>query len=84
MPEHAKISAPYMRPKLGLKNKPKPWSHQRELEALKDKEIEISFGLGWTRFMLLNADQFTLQVQDCNNKSVVTYNKSAMWGYRAV
>jgi hypothetical protein len=59
--------------------KPKAWSHQRKLENLKGKQIDIVFiggGDGLT-CILLDADQFALEVEiaNGNSKSVLTVFK---------
>ena len=74
----------YKSKQLGL---PKKWSHQRELESLKGKLIEIQFAHNrdtWQRFLLVEADQFALQIRAAGEQSTLTYNKSSIIGYRAV
>lgn len=46
-----------------VQKKPKPWSHQRELEALKGKNIMVVLRSGETLTgKLLEADQFTVKI----------------------
>ena len=66
----------------------KPWSHQTELALLRGKQIEIQtdIDLVWRRYTLLEADAFAVKVVGCdvdNDKSILTYYKHAIRGYRA-
>lgn len=66
--------------------KPKAWSHQDELKSLIGKKVIITFAASldidtnWSIGTLINADQFTLQLQH-NDKSIATYFKSSLMGY---
>ena len=74
------------RPKLSLPPKPKKWSHQDELEALKGSRIEIRFVgfMNWDPYILVDADAFTLKLTAVTgDKSVLTYYKHALIGFRA-
>lgn len=65
--------------------KPKPWSHQRELESLKGKMIYVlqNDGNGITA-VLLEADQFCLKLEIRNGAytSVLTVFKHDLRSYQ--
>ncbi len=70
--------------------KPKPWSHQRDLEALKGKKITflIASSVEWQTGVLVEADQFTLKIAVESifmngQQSLLTYFKSQFTAYAA-
>jgi hypothetical protein len=70
---------------------PKKWSHQDQLESLKGKPIQFHIAGGEIGIMgvLLEADQFTIQVEVdsifvAGVKSVLTYFKSQVVFFAAV
>ncbi len=70
------------RPKLG---KPRPWTHQDDLKALKGKKVTLLFADDSVASgTLLDADQFTFKIFSDTAQSVVTYFKHSLAGYRAV
>lgn len=68
------------------KLKPKRWSHQDELTALKGKHVRLMFVNGsiLERALLLDADQYTICIVLPGQQSTMTYFKSALEGYGAV
>jgi hypothetical protein len=68
--------------------KPRPWSHQRELEALKGKRIDFLYrnAAQWCSGTLVEADQFALQIDISRApevKSVLTVFKHDLRAYKA-
>jgi hypothetical protein len=70
---------------------PKKWSHQDQLESLKNKEIyfQVVDRDNGIKGVLLEADQFTIQVEvehflATDVKSVLTYFKSQVVFFTAV
>ena len=45
------------------KFKPKPWSHQQDLAALRGKKIRFQMELGEYEGVLVEADQFAIKVR---------------------
>jgi phage terminase large subunit len=69
-----------------MKFKPKRWSHQNDLDALKGQNITVTLHTGHKLVVrLLDSDQFTLKVQDLSagqhEQSVLTYFKHAIAAY---
>ena len=63
--------------------KPKPWSHQNELQAARGKPINLHFLDGSKgAFVLVEADAFALRVCAPGSQSALTYWKHALLGYR--
>lgn len=66
--------------------KPKRWSHQDDLDALKGKKLIIGvLDEGPKEGVLLEADQFTLKLKAVGAVSAVVYYKSALtYFYEAI
>lgn len=94
MPEVRRSSVPNTQPTFKRERagdrkpfKPKPWSHQDDLRALKGKTIDIVFlgGREAIKGTLLDSDQFALKVeiQVLDKQSVLTVYKHDMRYFRA-
>jgi len=84
-----RLSVPGLNRPRPKNHKPKAWTHQQELSNLRGKEICIFFiDDSYKVGTLVEADQFTLKlaisIAGKENKSVLTFFKSAMKGYGAV
>lgn len=78
MNETAIIEVQHKRVGGRLKIKPKRWAHQHELESNLSKPIIIRLNNGENLCgTLINADQFTLQI-DADDSSVLTVFKSSI------
>lgn len=65
--------------------KPKAWSHMDDLKALKGKKICLLFSNEeYVTGVLLEADQFTIQLFNEYNKSISTYFKGHIRSFEAV
>lgn len=72
------------RPRKPLLSKPKQWSHQDDLRALKGKRVALTLVNGNIfSGVLLEADQFTIKLLADDTKSVVTYYKHILASFSA-
>jgi hypothetical protein len=77
--------ATVVRPKLGMPKKEKPWSHQDDLKALIGKNIAIEFISlrgQFDTYFLVAADAYAVKIVNPKDKSVLTYFKHQIAGYK--
>jgi len=65
------------------KPKAKVWSHMDDLKALKGKNVILDLGGYVVAGLLVEADQFTIQLINESSKSITTYFKGSMISFRA-
>lgn len=72
------------RPRKPILSKPKAWSHQDDLKALKGQRVALTLVNGNIfAGVLLDADQFTIKLLADDTQSVVTYYKHILASFAA-
>lgn len=72
------------RQKVSMPKKPKRWSHQDDLDALKGQKLRVEFANGGSfEGKLLDADQFTLKMNVSSQAGVVVIFKSTLTYFAA-